>query len=69
MKRKFSPKELQKKTEGELDKLLGDLRSDMRQARFKLIRGELKNVHEPRQLRKGIARVLTFLHQSYAKEK
>lgn len=61
MKTGFNIKELQKKTKGELEKLLEELRGNIRTARFKLIRGELKNVREPRQLKKDIARILTLL--------
>lgn len=68
MKTGLNAKELRKKTQGELEKLLDDLKGNIRAARFKLIRGELKNVRQPRQLKKSIARVLTILHQPYGKE-
>lgn len=53
--------ELRKKTKAELEKLLIDRREKLRQLRFNLAAGKLKNVREIRQIKKDIARILTLL--------
>jgi large subunit ribosomal protein L29 len=53
--------ELSKKTENELEKLLSDSREKLRQMRFDLVSGKVKNIIEIRQLKKSIAQILTIL--------
>jgi len=54
-------KEIRQKSEKELQKLLQDSREKLRQLRFDLASGKVKNVREIRQIRKDIARILTIL--------
>lgn len=56
--------ELRKKPKGELTRLLRDDREKLRQLRFDLVSGKIKNVREVRKTRKEIARILTLLKQS-----
>ena len=53
--------ELKQKSRKELQKLLMDNREELRQMRFDLASGKIKNVKEIRQVRKDIARILTIL--------
>lgn len=53
--------ELSQKTEAELQKILRESREKLRQLRFDLAAGKVKNVREIRRLRKEIARILTLL--------
>lgn len=53
--------ELHQKSQAELQKLLQDLRERLRQLRFDLAAGKVKNVREIRQIKKDIARILTLL--------
>lgn len=53
--------ELRKKTKSELQKLLRERRERLRQLRFDLASGKLKNYREIRQVKKDIARILTIL--------
>jgi large subunit ribosomal protein L29 len=55
--------ELRQKTKGELEKILADNRERLRQLRFDLAAGKVKNVREIHLLKKDIARVLTLLKQ------
>lgn len=55
--------ELRQKTKAELGKLLTDNREKLRQLRFDLAAGKVKNVREIRQIKKDIARLLTLLKQ------
>lgn len=59
---KFS--ELQQKNTEELKKILEQDRERLRQLRFDLASGKVKNVREIRKLKKIIARVLTLLKQT-----
>jgi len=54
-------REIRQKSEKELQKLLQDSREKLRQLRFDLASGKVKNVREIRQIRKDIARILTIL--------
>ena len=56
-------KELKQKSKDELQKLLQNLREKMRQLRFNLASGKVKNIREIRQIKKDIARILTMLCQ------
>lgn len=53
--------ELRQKSKEELQKLLEDNREKLRQLRFDLVAGKVKNVREIRQIKKEIARILTLL--------
>lgn len=53
--------ELREKTDKELETLLSDARSAVRQARFKVAFKQLKNVRELRVQKRLIAKVLTLL--------
>ena len=64
--------ELRKRSKGELQKVLEDNREKLRQLRFGLSAGKVKNVREIRNLKKEIARIMTLLtraRQSRAKDK
>ncbi|MDD5145809.1 MAG: 50S ribosomal protein L29 [Candidatus Pacebacteria bacterium] len=56
-------KELREKTKPELNKFLQDGREKLRQFRFDLAAGKVKNVREIRQTKKDIARIQTLLKQ------
>ena len=56
--------ELRQKSKPELQKLLTELRERLRQLRFDLAAGKVKNVREIHQIKKDIARALTLLKQS-----
>ncbi len=53
--------EFRKKTESELKKILQESREKIRQLRFDLASGKVKNVREIRKIKKDIARILTLL--------
>lgn len=55
-------KELKKKSESELHKILAEFRDKLRDLRFKDANKQLKNVREIRKVRETIARVLTLLN-------
>lgn len=55
--------ELRQKSKEESQKLLQDLREKLRQLRFDLAGGKVKNVSEIRHIKKDIARILTLLKQ------
>jgi len=55
--------EIRQKSKPELQKLLQDFRERLRQLRFDLAAGKVKNVREIRQIKKDIARILTILHE------
>jgi len=55
--------ELRQKSKKELQKLLQDNQDRLRQLRFDLASGKVKNVREIRQIKKDIARILTTLCQ------
>ncbi|HZX50351.1 MAG TPA: 50S ribosomal protein L29 [Candidatus Paceibacterota bacterium] len=56
-------KDFQKKTEADLQKILEEKRAKLRQLRFDLPGGKVKNVREIRSTRKDIARILTLAKQ------
>ncbi len=56
-------KELKKKSEKELHKILAESRDKLRDLRFKDANKQLKNVREIRKIRGTIARVLTLLNE------
>jgi len=54
-------KDMNQKSKEELDKNLLDSREKLRQLRFDLIAGKVKNIREIRHLKKDIARIMTLL--------
>ena len=54
--------EIRQKSKPELQKLLQSLKEKLRQLRFDLSSGKVKNTREIQQVRKDIARILTILH-------
>jgi len=56
--------ELRQKAKGELEKILADSRERLRQLRFDLAAGKVKNVREIRKIKKDIARILTICQKS-----
>ncbi|OQX00933.1 50S ribosomal protein L29 [Candidatus Parcubacteria bacterium A4] len=52
--------ELLQKNEAEKTKILKDDREKLRQMRFDLVAGKVKNVREIRKIKKEIARILTI---------
>ena len=54
--------ELRQKPKGELHKILQDSREKLRQLRFDLVSGKIKNVREVRKVKKEIARISTLLN-------
>lgn len=55
--------QLRKKSKKEMNRLLLEKRERLRELRFDLASGRIKNVREIRQLRKDIARILTLLKE------
>jgi ribosomal protein L29 len=55
-------KELKKKREGELHRILAESRDKLRDLRFKDANKQLKNIREIRKLKKTIAQTLTLLN-------
>jgi ribosomal protein L29 len=55
-------KELKKKKESELHKLLAESRDKLRNLRFKDANKQLKNIREIRQIKESIAKILTILN-------
>ncbi len=56
-------KELQQKSQSELQHILIKNREKLRQLRFDLASGKVKNVREIRKIKKEIAQTLTILKQ------
>ncbi len=55
---KHSAKQLQDMSEKQLDELLGQLRGEIRQMRFLVTHGELKQVHKIKVVKRSIARIM-----------
>lgn len=53
--------EIRLKTEAELEKMLLEMKEKLRGLHFKVVRRELKNIREIREIKKDIARILTIL--------
>ena len=53
--------ELRKKTKKELNQVLREKREKLRQLRFNLASGKVKNVKEIHMVKKDIARILTLM--------
>lgn len=56
-------KDIKSKPKSELQHLLKDRRNELREARFNLASGKVKNVKVIRGLKKDIARILTVLNE------
>ena len=56
--------ELSQKPKNELQALLSEKRERLRQLRFNISSGKVKNVREIRMIKKDIARILTLLKQT-----
>ena len=57
--------ELQKRSKEELKQTLHDNRNELRNFRFQISQGKVKNNKMGREIKKTIARVLTRLHSIY----
>lgn len=55
--------EIKQKSQNELHRILAEKQEKLRQLRFDLASGKVKNVREIRQIKKDIARILTILCQ------
>ena len=55
-------KELRQLSDTEVQRLLSELREQLRDMRFKAARRELKDVRDVRETKKTIARILTLIH-------
>jgi len=53
--------ELRRKSKEEIQKVLRDDREKLRQLKFDLVTGKVKNVREIRKVKKEIAQILTLL--------
>lgn len=62
-----STKELRSKPEQELNALLSESQRKLRELRFNLSSGKVKNVRTIRVLKKDIARILTILNEKAQK--
>lgn len=63
MKKKDKIKDFKKMNKKELIRVLNDYREKLRQLRFDHVAGKVKNVREIIEIKKDIARVLTFLKE------
>lgn len=61
MKKKDKLKDFQKMSKQELKNLLPHKKERLRELRFDLVAGKMKNVREIREIKKDIARILTFM--------
>lgn len=55
--------EIKQKSQNELHRILAEKQEKLRQLRFDLVSGKVKNVREIRQIKKDIARINTTLCQ------
>ena len=55
-------KELKEMKEGDLQHLLADTRNKLRELRFRIASGQLKDVREVRENKKLVAEILTLLN-------
>lgn len=61
MKQTDKIKEFRRLSRSELQRVLKEKREKLRQLRFDLIAGKVKNVREIREIKKDIARILTLM--------
>jgi len=66
---KIEFKELNKKSEKELQTILSETRNHLRDLRFKVAQKQLKNIGEIKMAKKTIARILFLLNQRSAAPK
>jgi len=59
----MKPIDVRKKNETELKKLLGELRSEVRDFRFGMSGGQKKNIRHARNARRDVARITTILRE------
>lgn len=57
--------QLKTKSKAELAKMLGELKDRLWNLKKDLVAGKVKNVREIREIKKNIARILTFIKQSH----
>ena len=62
-------KELKKKNESDLHRILAESRDKLRDLRFKDANKQLKDVREIRKLRKTVSQILTLLNSNNSKQK
>ena len=62
-------KELRRKPNKELKQILVSLRDKLRELRFNLTGGKVKNIREIRQTKRDIAKILTLLNEQHEKSK
>ena len=55
--------DVRKKSQDELAKLLAELETELREFRFEMSGGRIKNVKRAREIRADIARVKTVMHE------
>jgi large subunit ribosomal protein L29 len=68
-KRKEKIREFLRMSKGELQRVLMEKRDKLRQLRFDLAAGKVKNVREIREIKKDIARILTLLRKEILNSK
>ncbi len=56
-------KDIRRKKEPELAKDIKDLREKLRELRFNLASGKVKNIREIREVKRDIARILTIINE------
>ncbi len=66
MKKTDSNKNFSKKNPAEMQALIAEYKKDLLDARFSFAGARSKNVHEGKQKRKDVARMLTILGQAKA---
>jgi len=65
----MKPAEIRQKSKKELRELLNELKEKIRNFRFALASGKVKNIREIRGFKKDIARILTILKEKEIKER
>lgn len=66
--KKTEIKKLSNKTPADLRKALGEAREELRTLRFDLAAGKVKNIQKAREIKKKIARILTFIKEKELKD-
>lgn len=64
MKKQDKLKEFRRMTKSQLLFLLNEMRNSLRQLRFDLITGKIKNIREIRKTKKDIALILTLIKKT-----
>jgi large subunit ribosomal protein L29 len=59
----MKPIDVRKKSQDELKKLLGELETELREFRFEMSGGRIKNVKRARVIRADISRIKTIMHE------